>query len=307
MSRRPPPGISGRGMRAFLGAAAGLVALASCGAAHAQPSASTRPAMTVSVVKAANACFKDQLQATGTVVAREEVLVRPETEGFRIAEILVEDGDRVEANASLARLTRAGGSGNAENVTVKAPAAGIVVQGTTPIGMMASSRADPLFRIIVGGEVDLRAEVPIPHLRRLTPGQGALVSFPGLGEVSGRVRTIEPEVDFKYQLGRIRVSLTSDPRLRVGAFGRATIEIGQSCNPSVPMSALLYGQDSVLVQIVRNNRIEIRRVRLGLQAGDRSEILDGVGGGELVVARAGSFLREGDLVRAVEEPAAEPR
>jgi hypothetical protein len=51
------------------------------------------------------------------------------------------------------------------------------------------------------------------------------------------------------------------------------------------------------VQVVRDNRIETKRVSVGLFQGLDAEITDGLSAGDVVVVRAGSFLREGDLVR----------
>ncbi len=46
----------------------------------------------------------ETLAVTGTLVAREEVVVGPEVDGLRIAEILADVGDRVEQGQVLARL-----------------------------------------------------------------------------------------------------------------------------------------------------------------------------------------------------------
>jgi hypothetical protein len=53
------------------------------------------------------------------------------------------------------------------------------------------------------------------------------------------------------------------------------------------------------VQRVRENRVETRRVKTGLASGALVELREGVEAGDLVVARSGTFLREGDAVRPV--------
>ena len=65
-----------------------------------------------------------------------------------------------------------------------------------------------------------------------------------------------------------------------------------------------FGTDMDL-QIVENGRVRVRKVTIGLSAGDRVEIRSGLTEGEQVVARAGTFLREGDAVmpvKAKDEP-----
>lgn len=61
---------------------------------------------TITVVKAERRDLADIAVVSGTLVAREEVLVTPEIEGLAITEILVEEGARVEKGQVLARLSR---------------------------------------------------------------------------------------------------------------------------------------------------------------------------------------------------------
>jgi hypothetical protein len=90
--------------------------------------------------------------------------------------------------------------------------------------------------------------------------------------------------------------------LRIGAFGRATIDLGRSCSPTVPLSAVLYGSDGTVVQVVRDNRVETRTVTVGLIQTGQAEITEGLNEGDVVVTRAGAFLKDGDRVRAVTAP-----
>ena len=95
----------------------------------------------------------------------------------------------------------------------------------------------------------------------------------------------------------MRIFLGDNPGLRVGAFARGTIETGSSHGLAVPASAILYGPDGPSVQVVRDHRVETRRIKTGLAAGALAEVREGLREGELVVARSGTFLRDGDAVR----------
>ncbi|MFL5029246.1 MAG: efflux RND transporter periplasmic adaptor subunit [Xanthobacteraceae bacterium] len=268
-------------------------------AAVAQPSAGAAVGMAVTVTKASRTCFTDTLQVSGILVPREEVFVRPETEGLQVSQILVEDGERVTAGQNLARLVRPEGQGPAASATVRAPAAGIVNHRGIRIGMTASARADPLFRIIANSEVELQGDVPGTRIAKLAPGQTARVELAGVGEVTGRVRVVAPEVDLATQLGRTRISLGNDEKFKVGAYARAIVEVGRSCGATIPLSAVLYGPEGAIVQVVRDDRVETRRVRVGLLSGGNAEIREGLNEGDMVIARAGAFLREGDRVRPI--------
>ena len=159
-----------------------------------------------------------------------------------------------------------------------------------------------MFRIIAAGEVELDAEIPEARVGRIRPGQSVRVEGIGTGEVIGTVRLVSPEIDKTTRLGRIRVFLGANPALRIGAFARGTIETAKSRGLSVPVTAVLYGDGNASVQVVGpNNTIETRRIHLGLTHGGLIEVTDGLKDGDLVVAKSGTFLRDGDAVRPIFE------
>jgi multidrug efflux pump subunit AcrA (membrane-fusion protein) len=113
------------------------------------------------------------------------------------------------------------------------------------------------------------------------------------------VRFISNTIDQTTQLGEVRLQLNFDPRVRVGAFGAGKIELERRCGPAIPLSAVIYADEGAIVQVVRDDSIESRRVTVGSINGDGVEIRDGLAEGESVVARAGAFVRDGDRVRPV--------
>ena len=84
-------------------------ALLAAGVAHAAETKGAAPeplAPVVTTVFAGRAELVDAVQVTGTLVAREEILVGPEIEGLRIVDLLAEEGDTVAQGQVLARLSR---------------------------------------------------------------------------------------------------------------------------------------------------------------------------------------------------------
>lgn len=191
------------------------------------------------------------------------------------------------------------------NTEVRAPADGIISRRNVRIGSIANGGAlsggEPLFRMVARGEIELDAELSETRMENVKEGQKAKVEVAGAGVVDGTVRLISPEVDKATRLGKVRVFLGSRPDLRVGAFARGTIETGRAHNIAVPQSAILYDEEGhASVQIVEAGKIVKRRIETGLAAGNQVEIKSGIIEGDLVVAKAGTFLREGDAVRAAE-------
>src|SRR5690606_38059768 len=97
----------------------------------------------------------------------------------------------------------------------------------------------------------------------------------------------------------VRVFLGEQPGFRIGAFARGVIETASSHGPAVPSSAIFSTPEGETVQLVRDNKIVTTTVKSGLVAGDMTEIVEGVAAGDIVVSRAGPFLRDGDTVRPV--------
>lgn len=259
--------------------------------------ASTLTDLAVTVVKAKRKCFEDTLQVTGVLVPRNEILVRPDQEGLQIKRVLVEPGASVVKDQVLARLERPDGGKKSDDVSVKSPAAGVITSLSATIGVTATSKGQPLFRIAKNGEMELLAETPIDTMTRIAANQFAKVEIIGVGELSGKVRLSSKAINPMTQLGQVHIFVGADRRLRVGAFGRATINVARRCGAAIPFSAVLYGEGGTIVQAVRDNRIETRRVSVGLVWEGEAEIREGISEGDWVVERAGAFVRDGDRVR----------
>jgi HlyD family secretion protein len=290
MNYFPPDGLSQK-LPALLATLLTLT-LASPSRAADDPDAPRGAAVTV--LKAAKACFAAIVEVSGTVMARDETQVRPERMGLKVSEILADAGDTVTAGQTLARLTLPEGGLQ----VVQAPVAGTIASSSAVIGAMASGK-DALFSIIARNEFDLVGLVPTESIARLAVNQIARIKIIGAGEFDGRIRRIAPTVVPDVQLGQVFIGLTTTRRLPVNAAGRALIKTGQSCNVAVPLTSILYGSGGTVVQVIRRERVETRRVEVGLMSGGQVEIRDGLTEGDIVVARAGALLREGDPVRPV--------
>ncbi|MGJ5051568.1 efflux RND transporter periplasmic adaptor subunit [Bradyrhizobium oligotrophicum] len=249
----------------------------------------------VSVLKATKACFDNTVEVSGMVLARNETAVRPDRPGLKVAEVLVDAGDTVTAGQNLARLTPPEGG----TIMIQAPVAGTILSSSATIGAFASGRGEALFSILAHNEYDLVGLVPSAQLGKLAVNQTARIRIVGAGEVEGKIRRVAPTVEPNSQLGQAFIGINGTARLLVNSFGRAVIKIGQSCGVAVPLTAVLYDPDGTVVQVVRAQRIETKRVEIGLMAGGQVEIRDGLAEGDVVVTRAGALLREGDPVRPV--------
>jgi multidrug efflux pump subunit AcrA (membrane-fusion protein) len=285
---------------------AGAVAVVALGAGYYWIEHRHRPEPTVVpgkamviVAKAVNACFSDLVRVTGFVVPRREAVAGVEQEGSKVTDLLVREGDVVADNQELARLSAPFNPQNPAarqaSISLRAPATGLVTQVHTLVGAPASPQAGPMFRIAVNNEIELDAEVPGIHMLKLNPGATTRVSRDGVPDLIGRVRLVLPEINRSTQLGHVRISLPSDPSLKVGMFARASIDAKRSCGVAVPRAAI----DHLTVQVVKANTVETRKVKVGLVSDSSTEILEGLEGGEIVVADAGTTLHDGDQIQTM--------
>ena len=256
----------------------------------------------VIVTKSTNACFSDLVRVTGFVVPRREAVVGVDQEGSKVADVFVREGDMVTDNQELARLTpppqqqqSGGGNRPASPTSLRAPAAGLVTEVRTIAGAPASPQAGPMFRISVNNEIELDAEVPAVHMLKLNPGANVRISRDNAPDLVGRLRLVSPQIDRATQLGHVRISLTSNPSLKLGMFARANIDAKRSCGVAIPRTAI----DHLTVQVVKGNTVETRKVRVGLVSDTSTEILEGLDVGEIVVADAGSSLHDGDRIKTM--------
>lgn len=185
---------------------------------------------------------------------------------------------------------------------VRAPIGGIVSRRNARIGAVASgsAMAQPMYNIIADGEIELEAEVPEIDLARIRSDQPAAIFVAGAAETRGKVRLVMPEVDRATRQGRVRIRFDNGSPYRIGSFARGTVLVRKSEALVLPSSAVLFGADGAYVQLVIGNRIVSRKVAVGLTTAERTEIRSGLQPGDAVVAKAGTFLREGDLVSPVE-------
>jgi RND family efflux transporter MFP subunit len=205
-----------------------------------------------------------------------------------------------EADKALTEAQRNELSIRLERTEIKAPTDGMVSRRTARIGAIAAAAADPMFRIIRDGAIELEADVAETSLARMAIGQKALVRPAGRdADLPATVRLVSPEITRTTRLGRVRVALDQPDRLIIGSFARGVIEIARREAIVVPLSAVLFNQEGPRVQVVKDGVVQSRAVQTGIRAGGRIEIASGLEAGEAIVTISGTFLRNGDRVNPV--------
>lgn len=222
--------------------------------------------------------------------------------------VAARDGLKVaEADRNVLEAQRRELDWKRSRTLIKAPADGYISRRTARVGAIAAAVGEPMFRMVARGEVELEGEVTEDQLAKVRVGQPVRIDVAGIAEpVEGKVRLVPGEIDKATRLGRVRIFIGERQDLRIGTFARGLIETARIKGLGVPASAILYGRDGASVQLVRDGKVETRRIKPGMRAGQLVEVMNGLSDGDVVVEKSGTFLRDGDAVRPM-PPAGEGR
>ncbi|MGH7779181.1 MAG: efflux RND transporter periplasmic adaptor subunit [Candidatus Binataceae bacterium] len=95
----------------------------------------------------------------------------------------------------------------------------------------------------------------------------------------------------------------TDESLLPGMYARVDISLnGNSGAPLVPDDSLVFNGGSVFVPVVADNHVHLVKVKLGLDDGIKSQVVEGLTGKEMVAINLGQVARDGQLVRTAQEP-----
>lgn len=187
--------------------------------------------------------------------------------------------------------------------TIKAPVAGLIVSRSVTRGQIIQPGVE-LFRIVRDGRLELDAQVPETELALIRAGQSAAITSDQVGETTGRVRIVTPEVSAENRLGVARIALIGAGGFRPGMFARARIDVGAQPAVTVPTAAVLYRENRAGVFVLdAQNRAHFRPVTIRSRATDRTAV-DGLQAGVRVVVDGAGFLGEGDRVTVAAAPRA---
>jgi HlyD family secretion protein len=226
--------------------------------------------------------------ASGALSA-EETQRRKSSAVTAAAKVKVAAALLAEARARLARAE------------VRAPADGVILTRNVEVGQTASPGGEALFRLSEGGAVELRGQVPEQDLPSLKVGQAVNVLLTGSTRIyPGRVRLLGAVIDPTTRLGMVRVALDADQNLRPGAFARAEVTVSNAERAVLPQTAVLTDDRGSYVLVVdAQNKVARRTVRVSGMVQNGVTIAGGITSEERVIATAGAFLQEGELVRPI--------
>ena len=259
----------------------------------AQSKASVAEAEATLAEAGANAQRARELQASGALSAQQ---INQYLTAERTAQARTE-AQRAAAKTQQLRLAQ---------TQVLAPDNGVISARSATVGAVLPAGQE-LFRLIRGGRLEWRAEVPAADLVQLKPGQTATVTPAGGTPIVGKLRMVAPTVDPATRNGIVYVDLPQPGPARAGMFARGEFELGNAAGLSLPQGAVVLRDGfSYVLRVGPDSKVQQVKVSTGRRWADRVEITGGIDKSARVVAAGGGFLGEGDTVRVVEAAPAAP-
>jgi HlyD family secretion protein len=206
--------------------------------------------------------------------------------------------DQALARVRVARAQFSETQARNRRLDIRAPAAGLVLTRQVEPGQIVSSGSGVLFRMAMGGQMELRAQLAESDLQRMRVGSRAEVTPTGTTETfPGEVWQVSPVIDQQTRQGIARVAVKYDPALRPGGFAAVRIVTGSENAVILPQSAI---QSDARGNYVYTLNAQDQAVRTSVVTGEVTDagvsITQGLTGQERVVLTAGAFLNPGQKV-----------
>lgn len=186
---------------------------------------------------------------------------------------------------------------------IRSPIAGTVTKRSVNDGE-AVDPATPAFEVINSASLDVVANLPAGYLGRVRTGNVAVVHLEALPEkeFTGGVVQVAPSVDPQTNTVAVRVRLANpDGELKAGIFATARIAVEIHQNALVvPQAALVVEGDETFVFVPQGEKVEKRKVTVGIRDGEQIEITEGLKDNEKVVTQGAYGLGDGTKIKIVQ-------
>jgi multidrug resistance efflux pump len=186
----------------------------------------------------------------------------------------------------------------AQFYVIRSPLSGVVTRVYQHTGDLASPKA-PVLTIADTSQTIIRSSITDTEAARLRVGQpvnAEVDALPGDKAVPLRISRIYPAADAGSQLVTVEVAAPMlAGRVKEGSLARLSVILEKrSAVVVVPAYAIVARPGGKLVAlVVSDGKSEERAVQLGIEAGDRVEVLTGLRPGEQLIVRGQERLKGG--------------
>lgn len=206
------------------------------------------------------------------------------------------ESDARAASDRLAQLGTTADAHSRRDYVLRSPISGRVVEMAGAQGGYWNDINAPIMTVADLSTVWLSANVAERDIGQLMLGQQAHITLNAYPHqtIEGRVRYIGELLDPETRSIKVRVAVENrDGRFRPGMFARVAFNGPKQAALTVPASALLQNGLATRVFVEKAAfSFEPRTVTVGVQMGERIEVLSGLQAGERIVVKEGVLLND---------------
>lgn len=221
---------------------------------------------------------------------------------------LASQRDAAQAQASAALSAAHAAQRVVADSTVRAPFAGTVTRVPVEVGEIASMMpGSPLVRLVDLSELEVKVPVVERDLARLSVGDPARATFPSLGiTVDATISRVALELDAQTRTAEVVARVPNpDETLRAGLFAELQIQPSKARDAIVvPSTAVGRAGGEAYVMVVEDGVALRRQVEVAAVDDARVEIVAGLEGGEVIVAKDVGRVAGGAAVTVTDDASA---
>lgn len=203
--------------------------------------------------------------------------------------------DTVMEDYNLAKM-------NLEYTRITAPMSGVISAKSIEVGQMAAPGQEA-FRIVDLSKLVAESGVSEKDITKLQYGQSVNVILQSGETYTGKIDSISPVTNEMTSTYPISVLLDNpDGTLKAGMFADIEVIFGVNKNSLAIKNTSIISEDGIYYAFVNNKgKAEKRKLQIGIQDEEYTEILDGIQPGEEVISAGQDALKNGDSVKVVKE------
>ncbi len=237
---------------------------------------------------------KKQIDAAQQQIVSANAALQILKDGTRKEQIESARGQTEQAKASIELL-----KAQIANYKIVSPINGIVTRKNMEIGSLASP-STPIVTVSKSVQPELEMNVPEKEILLIKVGQIVEVESSAFPDniIEIKIREISPVVDAQTRLVKVKGIVNSNLPLKIGMMFDCKIVLKENENSLIlPAEAIINNENGKLVYVTVQNKVEARKVSVGIETPTEVEVKSGLNQDESVIYRGNTFVKPGDKIQ----------
>jgi len=249
-------------------------------------------------VKAMKVSFRDLSRAieyVGDIKGQDEAVVYPKVSG-KIIEKVKDDGSPINKGDPIVYIDRDEVGLTFEKAPVESPLTGVVGRVYVEIGATVTPQT-PVAMVANMENVTVDLNIPEKYLPEIILGQKAIITIDAYPdeEFIGKVTKISPILDIETRAAPIEITIDDrECHLQSGMFARVKLILKEHKSVPVILKEAIMGKEpNQYVYVIQDDKVAVRKIKLGIHEGPYFEAAEGLKDADLVVIMGQQKLRDG--------------